>query len=403
MTGAPVAALADDASGEQPAEQTEPVQPEDPQPQPEPQPEPQPAEQPQTEPVPAAPKVSSVKQKGARLIVKWNKPSGKVSGYEVRYSLKKSMKSSKKKTVAKASMKNLVLHGLKFKKKYYVQVRSYTKSGNAKTYSSWSTAKTGKLKSKTRMELINLMGKASKTKSVKTFATDYKLSKTKAGKALLKHVRAMKKYHKISFMMVDLNTGEGITSASARMMYSASALKGPFVASLNKYMPSSRSSSGTMYYTIVPSSNEDYAALRNRYGSGTMLKLMNSSKVSSWPYYRRYCHVPTRDLAKLWVSVYWYFYKDMNKNSKWCRSLYTHGAESFIYHSMRGKKKVHTKPGWFPGGGRNSHNDAGIIMSKVGKQSRPYVLAIMTSAYGSEGDLQKLVRLIDAVHTDMVK
>ena len=41
--------------------------------------------------------------------------------------------------------------------------------------------------------------------------------------------------------------------------------------------------------------------------------------------------------------------------------------------------------------------------NKVKHKSRPYVLAVMTSACGQHAKLRKLVRLVDAVHADMSK
>lgn len=65
------------------------------------------------------------------------KKSG-VSGYQVRYSTSSSMKKAKKKS---SSSKTVKITKLKTGKKYYVQARTYKKSGKKIFYSSWSAKK----------------------------------------------------------------------------------------------------------------------------------------------------------------------------------------------------------------------------------------------------------------------
>lgn len=81
-------------------------------------------------------------QPGGRCKVSWNK-TPKVSGYQIRYSAKSSMKSSK---IAKAAgaKKNIMLKKLKKNKKYYVQIRAYSKVGGKMYYGNWSKKKTVK-------------------------------------------------------------------------------------------------------------------------------------------------------------------------------------------------------------------------------------------------------------------
>ncbi|MCI9206995.1 MAG: hypothetical protein HFJ68_00345 [Adlercreutzia caecimuris] len=105
------------------------------------------------------PKGTSVQKlaKGKRsFTVSWKKLSKKnlkqITGYQVRYSTSKKFtaKTTKTKTIkasSKAGKKRaLTVTKLKGGKKYYVQVRTYTKVGKAKYYSSWSKAKAVKTK-----------------------------------------------------------------------------------------------------------------------------------------------------------------------------------------------------------------------------------------------------------------
>lgn len=284
-------------------------------------------------------------------------------------------------------------------------------TGKAKGKTKKAKKKSTKVKPATRAQLVKNLGKTSKSsKAYKTASTKYKVKKSNQGKKLLKLMKKLRRYHRVEFAMIDIKTGATLASQSGKKIYSASCLKGPYVAAINKYKRAG-TSSGTRYLerqTIVYSNNDTYKALHNRYGTSVMHKYAKYAKVSSsYPWWSRYSYVKPSDLAKLWVANYWYFFKETNSRSKYIRGLYTHGTESFIYQTFRGKKRVYAKPGWYPGAFGNVHNDAGIITCKIkvkGKQkSYPYVLCLMSGAYGSERQLRGIVRQLDKVHTEMVK
>ena len=131
----------------------------------------------------------------------------------------------------------------------------------------------------------------------------------------------------VSFVMMDLTTGYGIASSPHDVFYSASTIKGPYVAAINHFAPGSVGGyeSSLMYDTIMYSSNEDYAALRSMYGGGVMQNQLDYCDVHSIDAGSWYVYYSPVDLAKLWVGNYMYFTYDSNENSAWCRSLYTGG------------------------------------------------------------------------------
>lgn len=91
--------------------------------------------------------LSSVKAKKKAVKVTWKKSSMKVSGYQVSYSTSKSFKKAKTTSVKYTkSVKSKTVKKLKSKKKYYVRVRTYTKTSGGTCYSSWSKAKSAKVK-----------------------------------------------------------------------------------------------------------------------------------------------------------------------------------------------------------------------------------------------------------------
>ena len=72
---------------------------------------------------------------------KWKKQATQTTGYQIRYSLKSNMGSSKTKTITSNKTLSKKVTGLKGKKKYYVQVRTYKTVNGKKYYSGWSAKK----------------------------------------------------------------------------------------------------------------------------------------------------------------------------------------------------------------------------------------------------------------------
>ena len=88
------------------------------------------------------------KGKGS-MTVKWKKQSKsnlkKFNGYQVRYATKSDMSNAKYKTAGKGTSSKKIGKLMK-KTKYYVQVRTYTKTSAGVFYSKWSAQKAVKTK-----------------------------------------------------------------------------------------------------------------------------------------------------------------------------------------------------------------------------------------------------------------
>ena len=206
----------------------------------------------------------------------------------------------------------------------------------------------------------------------------------------------------VGFVMIDVVTGKGVSYNADWFFYSASSIKGPYVAAINKYYPGAVSNrvANTMHSTITVSSNEGYAALRNEFGSWPMAQFEYLVGDCAFSASRNYVDMTPRDLAKLWVGMYDYFYENRNENSDWCASLFTNPLNSFIHDALGGSYTTYTKPGWISyGPGYIARNDAGIVDFSLGR----YVLAVMSTAYGMDSSLRNLVNAIDAVHAEMMR
>ena len=85
-----------------------------------------------------------------KFTVKWKKQAAQTTGYQIQYSTSSKFKNAKTVTVSKNKTTGKTVSKLKAKKKYYVRVRTYktVKTGgkSTKIYSSWSKAKTVKVK-----------------------------------------------------------------------------------------------------------------------------------------------------------------------------------------------------------------------------------------------------------------
>jgi hypothetical protein len=95
-------------------------------------------------------KIKSAKAGKKSAKVTWKKVSKKnlknTKKIEIQYSTDKTFQTNVKSKFVKAKKKSATIKGLKSKKKYYVRVRAYTKSGNVIHVSKWSKKKSVKAK-----------------------------------------------------------------------------------------------------------------------------------------------------------------------------------------------------------------------------------------------------------------
>lgn len=200
--------------------------------------------------------------------------------------------------------------------------------------------------------------------------------------------------YNISFILLEIDTGNVICLNPDSTYYSASTIKGPYVAALNKFSPEpvSDSTKSLMKNTIMWSSNEDFETLHNLYGNEALYKMTEYTDVSDSiiDEYNWYPYLTPKELAKLWIGIYWYFFEDTNENSKWCQSLFTDSLESFINSALSHDGTVYTKPGWYMDWEDIARNDAGILLI----DGRAYILTIMSDAFDSYDELEELAAVL---------
>ena len=205
---------------------------------------------------------------------------------------------------------------------------------------------------------------------------------------------------RVGFYVVDLSNGKGIYYNSNNSFYSASTIKGPYVVSLNENVPGSATASGgLMRSAIKVSDNSAYLALRRTYGSGPFTSWVAAAGCSGVNTSRNYTDLTPRQLAQMWAKSYEYFYSG-KPNSTFCRDLFTGTLNSPISNTLRSKCTVYSKAGWIGEGGYyNVQNDGGIVM----RSGHPYVVVILSTAYGRLDYMNTLVSAIDAAHEEMIR
>ena len=208
------------------------------------------------------------------------------------------------------------------------------------------------------------------------------------------------KGYNVGFVVVDLYTGQGISYNGNQNYYSASTIKGPYVVCLNETVPWSKNQwSGAMTNAIKVSSNSDYHALRGAFGAGQFSGWLEDAGCGWVNAYQEYTTITPKALSQLWVKNYGYFTSN-KENSMWCAELFTSTKNSFISQTLSSEYKVYSKAGWLNVGGYyNNQNDAGIIM----KDGNPYVVTVLSNAYGRQDLLGNLVTQLDKAHSEMVK
>ena len=184
------------------------------------------------------------------------------------------------------------------------------------------------------------------------------------------------KGHKIGFCLYDLNSLQGFSYNADEKIYSASTLKGPYVASIvsdnNELLEKEKVRINAV---LKNSSNFDYEGLRSKYGDESLVKW--AEKAGSdvvIDAVRDYQFITPRQLSDLWISNYIFF--ESNETGKKLGKLFENPATSPINKVLSGDFVTRTKAGWVTKNNTKVTNDAGLVY--VGE--KVYLLCVMTTA-----------------------
>ncbi len=204
--------------------------------------------------------------------------------------------------------------------------------------------------------------------------------------------------YSIGFILLDLNTGRGVSYNPDVRLYSASSIKGFYVAALTCMNPASiNESQDLMLQTVVNSSDSAYLTLYDRYGEAPYEQWKKDADVTDPGNYFKFTYYTPRDMAKLWARNYDFF--TSSATGKTVGTWYQNPSRSLIHSTLGNRYTTRSKAGYIWYGGYNAANDAGIVYADSGT----YIAAVMTNMPGSLERLTGVMEAMEAAHNEMVK
>lgn len=241
------------------------------------------------------------------------------------------------------------------------------------------------------------------------------------------------KQYEVSFLLLDLQTGQGYSKNPEEVYYGATSIQGPYVVALAEKIVDAGEASLTdqldgvdevsddssstieddtvsagntleevMTKTIADSDEEGYEILREKYGADFFGKWLNGGSVETsyagkqWPSY------DARTLTKMWVSIYEYFQSGRGISDK-VKGMFDHSEGSVITQALGSTYTVYAKPGEAGTSADQAWHDAALVMSG----EHPYLMTIMTNIpWSAEDDtygklLTELAGYLDQAHGEV--
>lgn len=201
-----------------------------------------------------------------------------------------------------------------------------------------------------------------------------------------------------SFLLADLTDNKGIAYNIDEDFYSASSIKGPYVASLVASDPdilSDNQESREIENILLYSDNTCYERMVNTYGFTPLMDWSDEAGADLEITAYDYTYYSARTLAKLWIRNYEYFTSDTT--GKQLAEEFEQPETSSIHETLGDMYTTQSKAGWIADPDCNSACDAGIVYADNG----PYVLVVMSDLPASLESLDPLVTLLDQLHSYM--
>lgn len=203
--------------------------------------------------------------------------------------------------------------------------------------------------------------------------------------------------YSVGFILCDINDRSGIVYNPDETYYSASSVKGPYVASVVSMYPDCLDDWETEIENIlIYSDNNSYEELRIRYGDEPIEQWAEDAGTQiSFRQGWDYTYYSARTLAKLWMKNYEFF--ESGDDGSEIAELYEEPDTSAINSALGSKYTTRSKAGWIADTDMQSTVDAGIIYADNG----PYVLAVLTDIPSNMDELEPLIKVLDSIHSTM--
>lgn len=200
------------------------------------------------------------------------------------------------------------------------------------------------------------------------------------------------------FMLLDMNTNEGIVYNIDEIFYTASSIKGPFAASFASLDPEGALNwQGTITNMLVNSDNDAYTVLNNTYRRAYIQAWCEEIGIDPDPFRYKYPHISTRQLTALWVRSYQFFEEE--EFGATAGPWFENPAYSLIHSELGEMYVTRSKAGWLVDGDP-SHTttvDGGIVYATNG----PYVVVIMSTVPRDIEPLRPLMQALESFHCSL--
>lgn len=200
------------------------------------------------------------------------------------------------------------------------------------------------------------------------------------------------------FMLLDINSGEGLVYNIDQIFYTASAIKGPFAASFACNDPEEALRwENTVVNMLVNSDNDAYTALNNTYRRVYIQGWCEEIGIDPDPFRYKYPHVSTRQLTALWVRSYEFFEND--EFGPTAGAWFEEPVYSLIHSELGDLYVTRSKAGWLvdEDPSHTTTVDGGIVYAANG----PYVVVIMSKVPRDIEPLRPLMRALESYHCSL--
>lgn len=227
--------------------------------------------------------------------------------------------------------------------------------------------------------------------------------------------------YKVGYVLLDVNTGATISYNADTAFYSASSLKGPYVAALGRYGLGDgiESVSGLVSAAIEQSDNAAYAILRGSQGNDAMQQLVDEAGAESLPVTaatsvidaamqtqsvasiadNNYEFVTPNQLLSMWVLCGQYLASD-EPGAAYLAGEFATPEISAIKYVGRAFGSTWSKAGWYPndGGSLSTTVDAGVVREETGD----VIVVVMTNKGSDFSVIDSIALELLELHEAMV-
>lgn len=214
--------------------------------------------------------------------------------------------------------------------------------------------------------------------------------------------------HQVSVAILRPDGSEVFSYNADQTYYSASAIKGPFVAALYETQIETGNVSlgavdASARAVIVDSDNDVYDSLRRTYSRcfapwleeydvelGTYASY---AQLGAW----HYLTANPRQLAEMWVGIYHYLSASQSEAAGHLRGYFEQRTTTALGDALDGTYTTWGKAGWFyeygDYGAEPCANDAGVVFAE-----EPYIVAAMSDVPGDLTQIEPVFTAVDELH-----